>query len=110
MDLDYLADPYFPGAIQIVDLFHARQHLWELVRKLHPNDEVNQKRWILVHQYLLDKGKIEKLLLGLRSIAIANPDVAEKIRMEADYFERNAERMRYPEFRPPALVCRLRRH
>jgi len=27
------------------------------------------------------------------------PEVAEKIRTEADYFERNAERMRYPKFR-----------
>jgi hypothetical protein len=35
-----LAEPYFPGAIQIVDLYHARQHLWELARKLHPNDQV----------------------------------------------------------------------
>jgi hypothetical protein len=25
--------------------------------------------------------------------------VVEKIRIEADYFERNAERMRYPKFR-----------
>jgi hypothetical protein len=25
---------HFPGAIQIVDLFHARQHLWELARAL----------------------------------------------------------------------------
>jgi hypothetical protein len=45
-----LADQHFPGAIQIVDLYHARQHLWELARKLHPNDEVNQRRWMLVHQ------------------------------------------------------------
>ena len=43
-----LADQHFPGAIQIVDLFHARQHLWDLVRKLHPNDEKSQKRWIRV--------------------------------------------------------------
>ena len=38
-----LAEQHFPGAVQIVDLYHARQHLWELVRKLHPNEEVNQK-------------------------------------------------------------------
>jgi len=94
-----LAHQHFPGAIQIVDLYHARQHLWELVRKLHPNDEVKQKRWILVQQNRLDKGKIEKLVLALRSIDTDNPEVAEKIRTEADYFERNAERMRYPEFR-----------
>jgi hypothetical protein len=29
-----LADQHFPGAIQIVDLYHARQHLWDLARKL----------------------------------------------------------------------------
>jgi hypothetical protein len=94
-----LAHQHFPGAIQIVDLYHARQHLWELVRKLHPNDEVQQRRWILVQQNRLDKGKIEKLVLALRSIDTDNPEVAEKIRTEADYFETNAERMRYPEFR-----------
>jgi hypothetical protein len=95
-----LAEPYFPGAVQIVDLFHARQHLWELARKLYPNDAGNQQAWIKVHQRrLLDKGKIEKLVLRLRSIVVTNPEVVEKIRTEADYFERNAERMRYPKFR-----------
>jgi hypothetical protein len=94
-----LAEPYFPGAIQIVDLYHARQHLWELARKLHPNDQVKQKAWMKFHQKLLDKGKIEKLVAALRSIDTANPEVAEKLRTEADYFERNAERMRYPKFR-----------
>jgi len=94
-----IAHQHFPGAIQIVDLYHARQHLWELARKLHPNDDVNQKRWMMVQQHRLDKGKIEKLVLALRSINTANPEVAEKIRTEADYFERNAERMRYPKFR-----------
>ena len=48
---------------------------------------------------LLDKGKIEKLVTEIRSIDSLNPEVVEKIRLEADYFERNAERMRYPKFR-----------
>jgi hypothetical protein len=95
-----LAEQYFPGAVQIVDLYHARQHLWELARRLHPNDEGNQKAWIKVHQKrLLDQGKIEKLVGALRLIVSANPEVTEKIRTEADYFHRNAERMRYPNFR-----------
>jgi hypothetical protein len=94
------ADPHFPGAIQIVDLYHARQHLWDVARKLYPNEEANQKAWMKVHQKrLLDKGKIEKLVLSLRSIDSASPEVTEKIRIEADYFEKNAERMRYPKFR-----------
>ena len=95
-----LAEQHFPGAIQIVDLYHARQHLWELVRKLYPNDEVTQKAWIKIHQKrLLDKGKLEKLVVAIRSLRSNNPEVAEKIRTEADYFEANTERMRYPKFR-----------
>jgi hypothetical protein len=95
-----LADQHFPGAIQIVDLYHARQHLWEVARKLYPNDEVNQKAWMKIHRKrLLDKGKIEQLVLSLRLIDSTVPEVIEKIRLEADYFEKNAERMRYPRFR-----------
>lgn len=95
-----LADLHFPGAVQIVDLYHARQHLWDVARKLHPHDEVAQKVWMKVHQKrLLDKGKIEKLVLLLQSIDSTNPEVIDKIRIEADYFQKNAERMRYPKFR-----------
>jgi hypothetical protein len=95
-----LAAQHFPGALQIVDLYHARQHLWDLARRLHPNHEVAQKAWMRVHQKRwLDKGKIEKLVSSLRSIDSTHPEVLEKIRTEADYFDRNAERMRYPKFR-----------
>ena len=99
-----LAEQHFPGAVQIVDLYHARQHLWELARRLHPNDEASQKAWIRIHQRrLLDKGKIAKLVSALRSIPSTNPEVVEKIRTEADYFERNDDRMRYPKFRQQHL-------
>ena len=94
-----LVAEHFLGAIQIVDFYHACQHLWEVARRLHPHNEGNQKTWMKIHQKLLEKGKIEKLVLSLRSIDADNPDVAEKIRTEADYFARNAERMRYPQFR-----------
>lgn len=99
-----LAVQLFPGAIQIVDLYHARQHLWDVARCLYPNDSVGQKAWMKVHQKrLLDKGKIEKLIEALRAIRSSNSEVAQKIRTEADYFRRNAERMRYPKFRKQHL-------
>jgi hypothetical protein len=99
-----LAEQHFPGAVQIVDLYHARQHLWDLVRKLYPNDEIGQRAWMKIHQKrLLDKGKIEKLVAAIRSIRPASPELAEKIRIEADYFDRNLERMRYPKFRTQHL-------
>jgi len=47
--------------------------------------KIHQKR-------LLDRGKIEKLVVPLRSIESSNSELIEKIHTEADYFERNAER------------------
>src|SRR5882762_5357233 len=95
-----LADLHFSDATQIVDLYHARQHLWEVARRRFPNEEGKQKAWMKIHQKrLLDRGKIEKLVGALRSIESSNSELIEKIHTEADYFERNAERMRYPKFR-----------
>jgi Uncharacterised protein family (UPF0236) len=100
-----LVAEHFPDAMQIVDLYHARQHLWEVARQLYSQEAVKQKAWMKIHQKrLLDKGKIEKRVGAPRSIASANPQLAEKIRSEADYFERNAERMRYPKFRRQHLL------
>jgi hypothetical protein len=98
-----IADLQLPGAIQIVDLYHARQHLWDLARKLHPNQEAEQRRWMMIHQDTLDKGDIENLVLALRSIDSSNPELAETIRTTANYFETNTQRMRYPEFRSQHL-------
>ena len=94
-----LVDPAFPGAIQIVDLYHARQHLWDLARRLHPNDSSRQNQWMLRHQPKLDDGKIENLVRFLRSLHPDSPELTAALQREAAYFERNAERMRYPEFR-----------
>jgi hypothetical protein len=65
-----IADQHFPGAIQIVDLYHARQHLWELARALYPNEEAKQKHWSMRQQHQLDEGQIEKLV---RSAPLSRP-------------------------------------
>jgi hypothetical protein len=54
---------------------------------------------MLRHQPKLDEGKIGNLVRYLRSVSPPSPELAEKIRKAADYFEKNAERMRYPDFR-----------
>src|SRR5207248_7759987 len=82
---------HFSDAIQIVDLYHARQHLWEVARKLYPHDEGEQKAWMKIHQkHLLDRGKIEKLVGALRSI-------------ESDRSEEHTSELQSPY----DLVCRL---
>ena len=94
-----IANTHFPGAIQIVDLYHARQHLWDIARRLHPYDPAGQQRWMDIRKPKLDDGTIEELADLLRAAAPATPELAELIRTEIGYLERNQVRMRYPDFR-----------
>jgi hypothetical protein len=81
------ADLHFSGATQTVDLYHAREHLWDLAAQLYPNDSPTQNRWVMVKQNKLDNGKIEKLVASLHSLETSHPDVAETLQLEANYFE-----------------------
>jgi hypothetical protein len=102
-----LADDHFPGAIQIVDLYHARQHLWKIAALLHPQDPAAKKQWMTPMKDLLDAGDIETLVTHLHEIAAAHadahPDLTAEVLKEAEYFTTNAHRMRYPEFREKGL-------
>jgi len=93
-----IADQHFPEAIQIVDLYHARQHLWELAAQLYPNDSARQHRWVMVRQDKLDNGQIENLVASLRSVATAHPQWAEPIPAQTDYFQKNADACAIPSF------------
>jgi hypothetical protein len=98
-----IAEPHFPGAIQSVDLYPARQPLGELARAVYPSEETEQKRWVRAQQSKLDSGGIEKLVRSRRGLETADPQLADKLRVEAGYFQRTAARMRYPEFRAQKL-------
>jgi hypothetical protein len=98
-----LADQHFANAIQIVDLYHARQHLWELASQLLANDPQARKRWAKRLEHKLNRGKLEALVKTFREFPPPNPELARLLSNEAEYFERNAERMRYPQFRAQGL-------
>lgn len=98
-----IADQHFAGATQIVDIWHAREHLWNMAAKLFPSDEKQRKNWAkkLVNQ--LNRGRVETVAVELRGFPTRKPDLRDILRNEADYFERNRERMRYPKFRKQGL-------
>jgi len=98
-----LSHEYFPGAIEIVDLYHAREHLWELAAKLFPLDEKRRRGWVRRLKKKLDAGRIEPLVKILRCFETDDAELAHRLALEADYFQRNAARMRYREFRRQGL-------
>lgn len=98
-----IAEQHFPGAIFIVDIWHAFQHVCDLAAKIFPGDEKQKKRWAAAGNRSINDGKIEAFVNRLRKLSPADATLAETIDKEAEYFLHNAERMRYPKFRALGL-------
>jgi len=81
-----LAAKHFPGAVEIVGLDHARQHLWELAKKLWPTDERQRLRWAKKWQKRLDSGRIESLERGLGSLPPTGPRARPTTAMRGGLF------------------------
>ncbi len=93
-----IADEQFPGAVQIVDLFHAKEHLWDVAKAVYGPGTDMAERWAERRHRELEAGRLGALLRALRRHA-GNDDA----RRCAEYIRRNRHRMRYPEFRALGL-------
>ena len=94
-----LADEHFPDAIQIVDLYHAKGHLWDVAKAIYGAGSDLAEQWAKQRRDQLDAGEIDDILAALRVHAKAN----EEARKCFDRVTRNRHRMRYPEFRAQGL-------
>ena len=98
-----IADQHFPGALQIVDLWHAREHIWKVAAKLFSSDEKQRRGWAKKLIKKMDRGRVETIVAVLRAFPTRQPEPRDILRTEADYFERNRERLQYPKFRKQGL-------
>jgi hypothetical protein len=93
-----LAEMHFPGAIEIVDWYHASERLWIVAYAAFGEATPEARRWAKSCETLLRAGRVEQVL---RRIAQMHPRSveAQKILREAQgYFRNNAARMRYRRF------------
>lgn len=93
-----LADEHFPGALQIVDLFHAKENLSTVSKSIFGPTSEEAAAWAKTRHEELDKGELDKILAALND-NIGN-DLARNCR---DYIIRNRERMNYPLFRSQGI-------
>jgi len=89
----------FPDAIQIVDRFHAKQHLSELSKALYGPTLPRASQWAKRRHEELDTGQFRTLLAALRR----QVHRSEEARRCLHYFQTNRERMRYPAFQAQGL-------
>ena len=93
-----LADELFPAATQIVDLYHAREHVHELATLATRLLRNSQPDWLARRLEELDAGDIPALLTAGRNLRFTGSLTRERDKA-LGYFEANAHRMRYQHFR-----------
>jgi hypothetical protein len=83
------------GAVEVLDFYHASQHVWELGRVL--KGEEQAKAWVepLLHQ--LRHGKEKKALKTIAALAVPRAEAGEVVRREQNYFAGQEHRMKYHE-------------
>jgi len=87
------AKELFPQAIQILDRFHAKEHL-SAAGKIIYGDSEQGKKWIQRRYDELDEGRLKPLLRALDGQATQYRKAGEC----AEYIRNNRDRMRYPDF------------
>ena len=98
-----IASEHFPSAVEIVDLYHAREHLSELAKVLYGPGSKMAGQWADARIAELDIGNVEAVLAAMARLRPGNDAVKDEVRRASGYFQTNAARMRYREFRSQGL-------
>ena len=94
-----IADDQFPTATQIVDRYHAKQHLSDVGKALYGPTTPRASQWAERRKQELDTGRFPALLHAIRH----QVPRSHEARRCLHYFQTNRERMRYPEFHARGL-------
>ncbi len=89
-----IADRYFPQSTQIVDCYHARQHLAEAAQARFPDQPAQAAAWLHDQSDVLFEGSLASLLDELNQAGLSE---------FAHYFQTHQARMRYLDFQEAGL-------
>ena len=91
-----VAEDVCPDGQQVVDWYHAVEHLHKCALALYPDepDKQNRQRWFKKYKHQLYLGNIDTLISVLHK---------RDVPQFATYFERHKRRMQYLEFREEGL-------
>ena len=89
------ANDRWPQAHQLLDFYHASQHLWILGEALYPKQEPLRRQWVEGQLHRLRHGKQRQVLQQISALACRPGEPGKVIRRERDYFSGHARRMNY---------------
>jgi hypothetical protein len=104
---------HFPHAIQILDWYHAAEHLHEVAKKtlltgtpleqsagaLTPEQIQEQEQaWVEDAQTMMWQGDVRGLIRLIETLPQENQEAKEAVRTTMAYYEKNRNRMNYPHY------------
>lgn len=94
-----LAAEHFGTRIEIIDFYHAAEHVWTVARALFGDGTPATTLWAQVRINDLLTAGATPVRHALTVATAPSPEAAEVLRRERGYFQTNAHRMDYPTFR-----------
>lgn len=82
------------GAHQLLDFYHASEHLWTLGEALHPHDDAARRAWVETRLHRLRRGAEAAVLAEVAALPRRRGGRGKIIRREQNYFASQAGRMK----------------
>lgn len=95
---------HFGGSVEILDYYHACEHIWSLAGARYTEGSAACKKWARMHCRKLKTNGPASLLRALRRCKPKSSDEAETLRLEQAYFESHRYRMDYPAYRAKGMM------
>jgi len=88
----------FPGCIEILDFYHASEHLAEIARARYGSESSKANKWLERRKTDLLEGRFEHVMKSIKAWRPTDAEHIEIKRENTGYFTRNRKRMRYDEY------------
>ncbi len=95
---------HFPESVEILDYYHACEHIWSFAAARYREGSAACKRWARMHCRKLKANGPAGLLRALRRCKPKSPEETEALRLELGYFESHCHRMNYPAYRSRGMM------
>lgn len=93
-----LAAHHFPDAVEIVDWYHATQHLWEIANSWYGEGSKKAKEWVKRNKSRLMEDRVDRVISSLRQWQPRDEKGQVIKRENLHYFTTNANRMLYATY------------
>ena len=90
-----VAQDRWAGADEMLDFYHASQHLWDVGRALHGDQEATTAQWVEPRRHQLRHGREKQVLAEVARLKAPRGEAGKVVLREQNYFASHAGRMNY---------------